>query len=82
MSKLSLVVSQEEVLNFSTEEDFLTVSSELSPNLNSLPEQLSSQKCSIEELLFTLRSSLSQLKSSQSQVSFLTEELLVLMKKS
>lgn len=88
MSKLSLVVSQEKVLDFSTEEKFLTnsVASSVAPasdnNLNVLLDPLNPQKCSIEELLFVLKNSLSDLKSSQSRVNFLSEELLILMKKS
>lgn len=80
MSKLSLVSSQERVLDFSEKENFSTIFEET--QLNALPVSLNPQKCSVEELLFILRSSLSELKSSQNKVSFLTEELLVLMKKS
>ncbi len=82
MSKLSLVVSQENVLNFSEEEKFLSTQDEQNNNLNYFKDTLNPQKCSVEELLFVLRNSLHQLKHSQSQVSFLTEEMLILIKKS
>ncbi|MBE8162639.1 MAG: hypothetical protein HAW63_01460 [Bdellovibrionaceae bacterium] len=81
MSKLSLVVSQERVLNFSEEEKFLSISSARKPSLDFASKPINLHACSVDELLFTLQNSLVQLKTAQSQVSFLADELLTLTKK-
>lgn len=78
MFKLSLVVSEENFASFPEGDGGLALSAKVEYN----SATLNPQKCSVEELLFSLRHSLLELKKSQNQVNFLAEELTVVMKKS
>lgn len=81
MSKLLLVSSQDTVISFPKEENFNSFSAKENLIAEALPKQINASQNSTKDVIFAVNNSLSELKSIQNKINFLSEELLVLLKK-
>lgn len=82
MSKLLLVSSQDTVINFPKEEKANVFSAQVNNTTNVCQKKINANQDSAESIIFAVQDSLSELKSAQNKINFLSEELSILLNKS